>query len=119
MQSSNNPENTNSNTPNTDPATPVTEAQKAEAVRDFLFKEFNDKYISLRQSLERAPLNADMKGNAVAFMHSGYMWAAEAFKTMSFAPPATSEKVQSNVVELPRKKRKYTMKKKNGKRRST
>ncbi len=123
MQSSNNPDTT---MPSTENMTPVTESQKAEAIRDFLFKQFNEKYQVMAQAFNQAPLNSILKDKAISFLDTGYLWAKEAFVNMSFAPPpqvvgtVTPEQLQNNIVEMPRKKRKYTVKnKKNGKRKST
>lgn len=120
MQTQNNPE-----VPVQNPESHVSEQQKQEAIRDFLFKEFHEKYKAVSSALEHAPLHPLLKEKAATFLDTAFLWAKEAFTVMSFAPApqvvgkTTVEELQNNVVELPRKKRKYTMKKKNGKRRST
>ena len=77
---------------------PMSEDQRLEAIKNFLFQQLHQKYQDLSKQVNDIPFNPELKKLIVMYFDIGFLWAKEAFQVLQLNPPpqvvghATSDK---------------------------
>ena len=61
---------------------PMSEDQRLEAIKNFLFQQLHQKYQDLSKQVNDIPFNPELKKLIVMYFDTGFLWAKEAFQVI-------------------------------------
>lgn len=64
----------------------LTEQQKQDTVRQYMFQQFADKYKDLTTNLANSPINDQLKPIIMHHFDTAFLWAKEGFLAMQIKP---------------------------------
>lgn len=99
---------------------PMTEEQKYQAIKQYLYNQFCEKYHEFCKFLNSIPFDQKLKDIVIKEFDDGYLWAKEAFTTLKL-PQMAEQKPETNPsdkIEIVTKKKRIYKKKSTNKKKS-